>query len=461
MKQGNLSEIRGFPAFQNFMLIHRGKEYPINKFLLTSISTEFYKFYLQNPNAYEYQVPPVQGNLGLFIDLLYGAEVDIDDGNCLFLNFIAKFFHIAKLIDATERVIKRSEKLCPNFLQRKVEFISNLYDNKIDITDQLPLLVEKYKEIFNFPNITDFSPDFLLMIFSEIDDEDFKINQIFQLIHFNNNKFSSLLNSFNYLFSDKETHIQFLNNCDIDFNLIRGNIIPLLSLGISQVKKHVVMIFPSENQENKSEMKGIIHFLLKENQNRIYSLLHLAASSFFNYNFNVDKIMHIDDEYSYYSSADGSDQWIIIHFLKGKIQLSHYSLRGWKNCRNGVYPISWSVSIADESDIKPNSQIGKKINNQPSIPNGNDNDFLEENNIEKGNHQNRKRKYNYDTIHWIDVDNHENDHSLRNGVGTFTVNFDAPLTSCIKIHQRECGHPTNKRFVLSAMELYGTYIKDD
>lgn len=115
-----LATVKDVKALHNFELIHCGKSYGINRYLLSAVSPKFMRMILAEPGLASLNIPNIDGNLNEFVDILYGKQIRIHINNCRFLNFLARFFEIEKLEVATKEIYNKTATVA--------ELISHLED---------------------------------------------------------------------------------------------------------------------------------------------------------------------------------------------------------------------------------------------------------------------------------------------------------------------------------------------
>jgi hypothetical protein len=138
----------------------------------------------------------------------------------------------------------------------------------------------------------------------------------------------------------------------------------------------------------------------------------VRASSVHSEAFGINQLLAFDDQLSYFASNVGESEWLEFRFNGGEIRLTHYVLRGWRNARAGVCPVSWILQGNNGSD------------------------------------------------EWFTLDEQkENKALMLNNEGPVLFAITRMTGSCmaVRFEQRATGTSENQRLVLSGIEFYGIW----
>lgn len=128
------------PHLNDFELIHRGKSFKFNTFLLSTLSNKVRL--LSKQNIHSYEIPCIPGPIDEFIQLLYGSSVELNLNNSLYFNFWAEDLEIPYLINETNSFIDGSFS-CDHL----IDFTTLLIENKLNFTKFLNIIISKIDQI--------------------------------------------------------------------------------------------------------------------------------------------------------------------------------------------------------------------------------------------------------------------------------------------------------------------------
>ena len=219
----DLNKIRNMKIFQDVILIHRDKEYPVNSFLLASVSKTFLDFILGNQSSPYFELPPIRGNLNEFISLFYGQKININKDNIYFLHYLSIFFKIDKLREEMENYIVR----IPHKFSLLVRFTNQLFEDGVTCDFYLKKIIDRKEKILKYKKLHKLSCQFLTEVFSPlIKTHQEVIFTIFSLISQHQTKFNGLLNLIDLSNFTPLMSMQLLNS-NIDINQFKNYLSPL------------------------------------------------------------------------------------------------------------------------------------------------------------------------------------------------------------------------------------------
>lgn len=370
---GDLNSIRNMKIFEDAILIHRDKEYPINSFLLASVSKTFFDFILGNQSSPYFELPPIRGNLNEFISLFYGQKININKDNMYFLHYLSIFFKINKLREEIDNYIVRIR----HKFSLLVRFTNQLFEDGVTCDCYLKKILERKGKILKYKKLHKLSCRFLTEVFSPlIKTHQEVISTIFSLIRQNQNKFNGLLNLIDMLNLTPIMLMQLLNS-NIDINQFKNYLIPCINNTMNVYSNNVRLFLPrtfihvgmkgflqSANDtqnidftqhtidESSSGFDGLLAYFDKNNLLNNQSIVTLRGSPGYSPEYGLSKLLELKDTYSYYcSQADNG--CIIFVFPHETFNLLYYAFRPWKNYKNGVFPSKWTVQIAQAPNVGP------------------------------------------------------------------------------------------------------------
>jgi hypothetical protein len=379
--------------FHNFHLIHCGLRYPINKHLLSGVSRFFYRFLICNPCARELELPAYPGDLSDVVDLLYGRAVRISTSNCRFLARVGAFLEIPRL-ESMARVIQTKTDTMVE-LGRDTE---QLRSSGMPDEASIGRIASHFAEFCTSPLLLSASVELLQLVVNRpsLSVELFQL--VLALVSFDCRKYGSLVQAINFSDLGREQRLTLLAARGVDLNQLRGALIPILRMSSGSFVKNRVFTVGEG-------LTGLLQFL------RAQKRLVVSASSVFSQNFGLDQLLDIANGYSYFSTKTGPSEWIEFKFDGGHVQLTEYTLRGWKNSHAGVCPVSWILWGAD-----------------------------------------RDRE-------WAEIDRRTDEQALKQDGKEvrFQVTRLSQNCSRLKFQQLQTGNPFNGRLVLSGIEFFGIW----
>ena len=408
-KKAALLKLRYLSVFHDFAFTHRGIKYPVNTLLITAISPVISKLVFCDDPKYSMELPPLEGPIDEFIDLIYGGSVRIDQTNCRFFNYLAKILQITNLADRTEEIIQQT-----NTLDNVVRFAEQLLSCDLDATQEVNLIASNFlniienpymklcsvrlvEEILKSPIFSYSGVPVIKFLTSQYKSDPTKYAKLIPLV-------------FSYA-NDKTTMYSVLST-PFNLNANHNEVTTLLKTTSTSIPDSTKIFIPQSDYD----FNGFLKASQDKSGTSNNIVVDLSSSSEQTAEKTTNEVNAVLDESpdTYFSSQGSANNYIQIRIMYGKLQLTHYEMMSWKNANNGTCPESWVVegSLDDET--------------------------------------------------WFEIDRVEHDRSLLapNSCNLFKVKTQPPAFNYIRITQLDTCHPKNKRFILSRLELFGIYYEN-
>jgi len=393
--------IKNHKQFLDIVLVHKGNEYMMNSMVLSSVSNMFRCRITSGFSGNRIDVPSLSGNFRELLGIFYGESITINADNCRFLNYMAVFFDIDSLKAKTQSIM-----VSTNTFSNIALHADNLLSIGEDPHEEIILLAQNITKNVTDPCIKVLSSDLLMKVIRSNHLPAIEIPQVINsIVEVDPKKFIILYHFMPEILQHPECMFAYLSYSQRDESLKNSACINCLRNKNSVNTLSIIQYPVYEAGFIRTNMKS----LKKENlvSNPIYSM---QSSSILNDSCSLHKLLL--GESPIFSSNGSFNESITVILTRGVFKLTHYSITSCPDSMMGYFPYSWVI------------EGQRNINGK-----------------------------------WYIIDEVNSDKSLLapSSCVTFRVKTVPQSFQSLRFRQIEAFHPTNKRLVLSWIDLFGIY----